>query len=676
MSTVKSLVFCIGEVGVSFFYFYFLNLLAYGARFFVDSSGTLSDFDLGIIIFWIIHLFGLLLLVQINSRIFPSVKRLSTIVISSAPLLLMIILMGAINLPVFFPITHPWMFKDLKDVPFPLREVDPTLGWNTYENTAHKFSFKYPPQYKIEEREDNFWNFKNMWGIYLTDPSVKLPGFEENTTEDRTVFDLSLAGYFSDDNNVSPKVKVNIGNNQFLYYMPPDGMYSIYNYEIKNIFLSTTEENAHLVDPVFSQILSTFEFADTSSPKMDQISGWNIYENTTPKFSFKYPKDFTNKTISKDVSGYEDTKLYAGNNQFLIDLNVSKCSDCLKTSNTKDFKLLNDEEKQIGSYIAYLDKYVSAGGWFEAAATIPMEQYVIRIRLFPEGNTPEETEAKSEETIQMLDKILATFNFPKSLNQVNSNSIASYQNNPSKKADSIQEILYQVKNIFTENAEKYNATTGSSSEDSVWWITNDNFNIINPDSSSVYLSVPCRHISNLEPKVEEIKHYFSPKIKEQFLHNGFVINRLNTSDSYTDNQFYDYIEAYEKNNFKCTLVVSPDCGGFFTTDLVLTTRVVCTDQLDKNLAIQKPIIEDLNLKDGESINYIKSSGNFVYLSIRGRGTGGYYIIAEKINNGWVAIMKGQELPDCSWVKNKKIPFDIVESCNQDDKVVPNPNTNL
>lgn len=99
---MKNLIFGIGEIVFSFVYFPLLTLLAYKVRFFVDSSRILPNFYLGVIAFWIIHFLGLLLLVKINSRIFPSVNRFAMWIISSISFLIMI------SSLIFLPMNRPY----------------------------------------------------------------------------------------------------------------------------------------------------------------------------------------------------------------------------------------------------------------------------------------------------------------------------------------------------------------------------------------------------------------------------------------------------------------------------------------------------------------------------------------------------------------------------------------
>jgi hypothetical protein len=147
----------------------------------------------------------------------------------------------------------------------------------------------------------------------------------------------------------------------------------------------------------------------TSQVNVDTIN-WKTYQNIVPNFSFKYPEDFTNKTISKDVPKYEEIKLFSGNRQYSLQLRVSNDS---KTYNIENLKTLSVDQKQLGSSVAYLDSFVSAEGWFTTQAIIPINGYFIDISVEPIGNTPAETEAKSTDAQQMLDQILSTFKVTK-----------------------------------------------------------------------------------------------------------------------------------------------------------------------------------------------------------------------------------------------------------------------
>lgn len=146
-----------------------------------------------------------------------------------------------------------------------------------------------------------------------------------------------------------------------------------------------------------------------ASPTSGPTANWKTYQNDSVGFSFKYPETFTNKNITVvELYGNSKKVLTVGNKQFSLSVGV------ISNPNAQTIELSTryaEETKQIGSHVAYLEQAVSAEGWFFTTAYIPLKGYLIFIGIEPEGGTPEETEAKSSETLQMQDQILSTFKF-------------------------------------------------------------------------------------------------------------------------------------------------------------------------------------------------------------------------------------------------------------------------
>lgn len=233
----------------------------------------------------------------------------------------------------------------------------------------------------------------------------------------------------------------------------------------------------------------------------------------------------------------------------------------------------------------------------------------------------------------------------------------------------MQLVLSHVENILKSNQKRHGANVNFVSNDYVWWITNNNISIINRNSPSVKYNFSCDPKSQLDAVITDL----SLKIRQQFQKDGYTFNQLNTSKSLTDNNFYDYVEAYEKGNIKCTLVADPDCGSEKVGGpMQETLKVSCTDQLDKNIAGQEPLIKAFNLKSSEIAEITVKSGDFAYLDIHGRRAG-YYMIIKKVGNSWKSLYKGQEYPNCAVVNSNKIPASIVDSCYQGDKTLKNTN---
>lgn len=233
----------------------------------------------------------------------------------------------------------------------------------------------------------------------------------------------------------------------------------------------------------------------------------------------------------------------------------------------------------------------------------------------------------------------------------------------------IQNVFKNTSSILSNNSSDYKSSLSFSDTESLWWNTEDGFSISVPNSPSLVLTTPCLSYSPYSQS-EVINKNISPKIRDWFIDNGFNINKLNSSDSYADTKFYDYIEAFEKDNVKCTLVSNLDCESASENHpMENTLTLVCTDQFDEHKSEQEPLLKSLNIKN--SIIWVRESvDGFVNLAVYGRRTG-YYIIAKETARGWDKIWAGQEPPPCNLVRQYQIPAKIEDSCYENDELVHN-----
>jgi len=247
------------------------------------------------------------------------------------------------------------------------------------------------------------------------------------------------------------------------------------------------------------------------------------------------------------------------------------------------------------------------------------------------------------------------------------NNIIENENRPEN--EDISKIITQVETIFNNNANKYSETKVTRSYDGiVWWISDKDLSIRSKNSPAATLAAGCKTKS----QIKEMTSGLAPQIKQLFLQSGFSLNERNTSASYTDDAFYDYIEAYETGDVKCTLISNPDCGSTNNNPLAETLSITCTDQYYASEYVQEPLLQSLNIDSDQTVDITKESGDFALINVYDRRTG-YYIIAKKDGNTWKKVYEGQDLPDCSLVNEYKIPADITSTCYQNDVEINNPN---
>lgn len=203
---------------------------------------------------------------------------------------------------------------------------------------------------------------------------------------------------------------------------------------------------------------------------------------------------------------------------------------------------------------------------------------------------------------------------------------------------------------------------------SLWWISPDQLNIINDNSSGVQLNLKCAEPNSgiTELPLTRTLNTLLPDLNKTFIDNGYTKNVLNSSKSLTDDRFYDYIQAYQKDNTRCTIVGNADCSGTKSDSIMYQTiTIMCTDQYDQNYQQQAQLLKDLNIKD--TIIHVKTQVNdFVNLNVNYRRAG-HFIIAQKQAGKWQQIFSGQDQINCELVKKYQIPQEIYEDCYSEAK---------
>lgn len=236
----------------------------------------------------------------------------------------------------------------------------------------------------------------------------------------------------------------------------------------------------------------------------------------------------------------------------------------------------------------------------------------------------------------------------------------------------INKILTEVEKIFQKNAKKYNAKI-SFSDDEIWWTTEDNLNINIKNTPAVMFSVPC-YENFQDEDVYKMKEDLFQIIGKLFIQNGYSLSKANTSNVDTQGQFYYFQDSYEKDDIKCSILTDPQCSSLIriARNLSVTNYVTCSDQLDKNIAVQKPLIELFNLK--ESTAEIRDSyGDFRKYEILYR-QGSTPMVAKMVDNTWKEIYSTMDQPDCSIVNKYKVPKEIEKDCYLNGvTLIPNPN---
>lgn len=242
--------------------------------------------------------------------------------------------------------------------------------------------------------------------------------------------------------------------------------------------------------------------------------------------------------------------------------------------------------------------------------------------------------------------------------------------NPVSTTDLIPTQLYkypfgiELTDLFDKAKTDFSGQLIGINDDFIWWISEDDLNIINSYESGIeYRNFSCsnKSLEDSKPDIKSISISLAAGIKQIMEKYGFSLNLKNSSVSLDDKQHYDYVQAYEKDTTKCIFRANPDCHTQVNkTPLYNDFTFSCTELFNQNYAIQAKYLKDLNLNN-VIIQVSKQTGNFVKLDIHYRRTG-HYMIAKKINGKWNEVFSGQGAPSCSIMEEFQVPQEIYGNC--------------
>ena len=192
-----------------------------------------------------------------------------------------------------------------------------------------------------------------------------------------------------------------------------------------------------------------------------------------------------------------------------------------------------------------------------------------------------------------------------------------------------------------------------------WWISQDGWNI-NGDSNEITVFIPNKSNIGTNTSFESDDIKIGSLINSQFVKDGWAFNQQNSSKSISSGEFYDYVQAYTKDDWKCLIVTDGDLSGNSTDGWIRDIRVSCFDDLEykKDYQEQQPILSDLNLRD-EAISVGQIINNFMLISERGRRAGGLRVI-KKENGKWTTVTLGSP-PLCSDIQKFDIPKGVLDA---------------
>ena len=226
-------------------------------------------------------------------------------------------------------------------------------------------------------------------------------------------------------------------------------------------------------------------------------------------------------------------------------------------------------------------------------------------------------------------------------------------------------VTQELLECFIKVDPALDAHTQTPSSASVWW--NDaGYNIIIPSIESILVAVTNER-APLDGNVPDA--YFSEELKivrDVFSRRGFVPNKKNSSASTKDTRFYDYVQAYEKDDELCTVTVNPDLSSYEGggAKIGYTLIVSCGNTLTEAKARQRPLLDALGLRDKEAVvRIVKQHGAFFEVSMGYRRTGQAAVLKQE-GDRYRVLLISQESPPCEIIDKEKIPSDVLSSIGQ------------
>lgn len=218
----------------------------------------------------------------------------------------------------------------------------------------------------------------------------------------------------------------------------------------------------------------------------------------------------------------------------------------------------------------------------------------------------------------------------------------------SLKPEAVVTALRETIDLISENS--------NPTKQGLLWKTKNSWTVL--DNSAIGFTIPIniaypceRSICVRLPMIRELNESFSLMFRQ----NGFVENKLNSSASEDDEQFYDYILAFQKDNTVCTLTTNPDVMGE-PAHVAINYVVACSDEINRHYAEQLPFLMSLN-DPNASVQVQKISSDFALVEFGYRREGMYGIL-KKINGTWHILHKSQESPPCELITQYGIPEKI------------------
>jgi len=229
-------------------------------------------------------------------------------------------------------------------------------------------------------------------------------------------------------------------------------------------------------------------------------------------------------------------------------------------------------------------------------------------------------------------------------------------NDSLKSLSVVDELKIRFKNI--------DKTSDIQSDQSIiWWNDENGYNLNFPANESFFVAKEEKN--HIDQSLIAYEYFYKELalVKQVFTNRGFILNKNNSSDDFTDNRFYDYIQAYERGNELCVVLVNLDCTSYRSGNYDKACHLVlsCGNSLEEAQIEQIPLLNALDYKNRNNIAMIRNQlGDFYEVIVSGR-RGGSTAIMKKEGENYRVLYISQEDPFCSLIEEENIPNEVLKA---------------
>ncbi len=231
--------------------------------------------------------------------------------------------------------------------------------------------------------------------------------------------------------------------------------------------------------------------------------------------------------------------------------------------------------------------------------------------------------------------------------------------------ESVDEEFLSVMREIIDRISSKEALFQETSMSYVWWVNNEGSSLSLPSDFSAEM-LTLNAYNQLKDDQSLVRETLD-KIRTVFTNYKFVKNVDTSSKSFDDESFYDYMESYEKENYRCNVVVNPDLY-YYEQEYVNSSFYITfsSTELKKIEAEQRPLLRalgDAGEQNQDVIVDIVSQGeNITIASVSGRRSS-HIVYFYKMDNAYKVIYSGQDKPPCSLFKDYPVSDNFDVDCD-------------